>query len=232
MKKILETLKSKWAEYLLEILVITAGILGAFILNNWNDVRNERKLEYAYLQLLSVDVQIDKKMLSEAIEYIDVKMYSLKIIKDIIEGKSDSDSLEWAIIQSPLLGWTLSYADHPKATYEELISSGHLRLILDSQLRNSIVDYYRFWNHTIERTHQRRSNYPNLTYKLFDSENLPKNALQFRELLKTRNVEMEFLNEISHEINYGKFMKNSTLPELFEKNKFVELLIRKELDED
>lgn len=49
MKKLLQTLKEKWAEYLLEILVITIGILGAFALNNWNSEVQSRNEAYSAL---------------------------------------------------------------------------------------------------------------------------------------------------------------------------------------
>ena len=72
-------------------------------------------------------------------------------------------------------------------------------------------------------------NYPNLTYKLFDAENFPKNVLQFREVLKTRNFEIEFLNELDHEIQYARFILNESLPILIEKNKLIDFQIFREL---
>lgn len=58
MKRILTTLKKKWPEYLLEILVLVIGIYGAFALENWNQNRKARNAEIELLTNLKSDFEI------------------------------------------------------------------------------------------------------------------------------------------------------------------------------
>ena len=49
MKSLIKALRKNWAKYLIEALVITFSIIGAFILDNWNEERQNRKEEQVIL---------------------------------------------------------------------------------------------------------------------------------------------------------------------------------------
>lgn len=67
MKKILKTLKLKWTEYLLEIIVIVIGILVAFMLNNWNENRNKEKLVTEILLEVQNDLVVNIERADEVL---------------------------------------------------------------------------------------------------------------------------------------------------------------------
>jgi hypothetical protein len=48
MKRIFTTLKEKWPEYFLEILVLIIGIYGAFELANYGETKNRKKAELKF----------------------------------------------------------------------------------------------------------------------------------------------------------------------------------------
>ena len=70
MKKILETLRLKWAEYFLEMLVIVFGILGAFALNNWNESRKASLVEKEHLINIYESLQRDSTLFASQLNSI------------------------------------------------------------------------------------------------------------------------------------------------------------------
>lgn len=59
MKRIFQTLSKKWPELLLELIVITVGILAAYGLNNWSQRRAQKNSEMEILSEIKSNLNLD-----------------------------------------------------------------------------------------------------------------------------------------------------------------------------
>ena len=148
MKKLLTTLSDKWAEYILEILVITIGILGAFALNNWNEDRKENaKREDLLLSLqsdLNSDIHSIKLQNKRVIERADFADYLLQLLDDLpatIDTPKVTMSLE-------RVGFIHSF-NPTLATYNQMLGSGMLDILDNDELAKGLSEYASLVNSAI-----------------------------------------------------------------------------------
>ena len=139
MKKILETLQRKWTEYLLEILVIMIGILGAFALNNWQESREEKFEETQVLKELRESLLYDlDQNISRDIPLVrgDIALCQT-ILNNIEEGIYHIDSINYLFL-SRYTTFNPKYI-----AYKSLENMG-IDLIKNDSLKNVIVEIYDF----------------------------------------------------------------------------------------
>lgn len=155
MKKILETIKRKWAKYLLEILVILIGILGAFALNNWNESTKDRKEELKYIANLKTDLLEDLTQLEIMIEDRENKYSSSKKLLEYSDQNLIKNLNDFFYHLSAVTVWTEFTPN--KSTIEELVNSGNLSLIKNDSIKNLLLKVNQLNENIVTaRDHMRR----------------------------------------------------------------------------
>jgi predicted HTH domain antitoxin len=140
---IMENKTSKYFKYAIgEIILVVIGILIALQINNWNEELDEKKIELTYMQNLLEDLNKDIQTYKE-FQKSNTTIYNL--IDSIIPNiKGPNRKLH----VSKLSFWTRmvtiewNIINPVQKTFEEMKSSGHLRLIKNKDVAHAISDYY------------------------------------------------------------------------------------------
>jgi hypothetical protein len=166
--------------YLADLIVVIAGILIAFALNNWNEARKEVVQETKYLERIVADLAIDTtyyanriSQAEDAIEHLDQYIH---------EAYETQESIEEVKELFKHLRVNTDHLTTQNSTYRELTSAGMLNILRNEQLKTSIVDYYRISGEL--STHIKEFNLVSTEY-LIESSRVARNQLKFFSLSST-----------------------------------------------
>ena len=133
--------EQSWLTLVLELVVVVVGIFLGLQVDSWNDARKDRVLEQQYVASLKADFQADIEELDEAIALAKYRaLLNRQLISTIDKGRVEGDPNEfvWAVFSSFLL----NYPSYTRATINDLLSTGNLQLLQDSNLKAAVAEYY------------------------------------------------------------------------------------------
>ena len=141
-KLLLEGNLKKYLLYAIgEILLVVIGILIALQINNLNEEKKERRLATTYLENLELDLISDLKAIEKTSTDIDFYENEGYYSLDVIEGNiTEVDKTRF--LKS--LIWNNHYPifQPTRSTYEDLISSGNIKLLKNNDLKVALSKYY------------------------------------------------------------------------------------------
>ena len=159
-------LYSRWVG---EFVVIALGVLAALAVDNWSEEHNNRVLEQEYLARIKEDLKWDLVEIEEAIQASILQaraattlLYELNDpLADHVPrfGSDRLKAIDFAMPVNEELGvrlkrlvWLVARTrsfDPRRNTYDELLATGRIVVIDDSELRAAILEHYAFMEDTV-----------------------------------------------------------------------------------
>ena len=131
---------SNFKKYTLNFIVVFLGISVSFGLNNLNEKRKDRVSENNYYKNLLEDARQDLLNLENQIMVCEQRLNASNDILILVQNNSSIQEIVTNSFKA-----VREMSNHFKsidATYEDLKSSGNLKLIQDNSLKVKILNYY------------------------------------------------------------------------------------------
>ena len=207
------TERKKWQHYFFEFLMLFLAVFAGFLAENWREHIVERKREKEYIRSMIEDLNRDTTELSlnNSIRKEAVVMYDSVIT--LLNKKNRSQFEQQRIYYLVRMGLRLSpFPTLNDRGYEQMKSSGNLRLIHDKEIADKITRYYfntKEFALNTDQTLLRLQSLIDYQGKVFD-------GAVFQEMINIKNFEInqpsgnpalitedkKTLNELSVRIHY------------------------------
>ncbi|WP_138433407.1 DUF6090 family protein [Winogradskyella algicola] len=145
----------KYLKYAIgEIVLVVIGILIALQINNWNEDRKNRITEADYYCRILDDFLLNEKLIDENYELIANK---IKLTKALIVDLNTIPNDRSRILNKFVIALRQDAFVPSTITFEDLTSSGQLKLLTDITLKNRLIKHSTVLNNTINLLEENRN---------------------------------------------------------------------------
>ena len=127
-----------WRRLLAELVVIAVGVGIALAVDNWNETRKERIAEREYLNGIATDLEASARSLQQTLASARENRAAIERLIAIAEGAPPGDARELA--GDLVLATYLGLPRMTTITFEELVSTGSLRLLRDAEFKRALAE--------------------------------------------------------------------------------------------
>jgi uncharacterized membrane protein len=129
--------KENWRRLLAELVIIAVGVGVALTVDNWNETRKERIAEREYLRGIAADLEETAFGLERASDAAVENRAALERLIGVANGGAPPAARDMAI--DLVLATYLSLPRLTIVTFEELVSTGSLRILRDAQFKRALA---------------------------------------------------------------------------------------------
>jgi len=152
---LMENKTGKYFKYAVgEIILVVIGILIALQINNWNENRKNRIAEADYYCRILEDLELNEKLIDETSELISNK---IRLCKELISDLNKIPNERSLILNKFVVALRQDVFVPSNIAFEDITSSGQLKLLTDLKLKNRLIQHSTFLNNILNLLQENRN---------------------------------------------------------------------------
>lgn len=137
-----------------EIVLVVIGILIALQINNWNENRKNKIAESDYYCRILDDLELNQQLIDETSKLISNK---IKLCKELLLDLNNTPNNRSDILNKFVLALRQDVFVPSNIAFEEITSSGQLKLLTDLKLKNRLIQHSTFLNNILNLLQENRN---------------------------------------------------------------------------
>ncbi|MEM9838572.1 MAG: DUF6090 family protein [Pseudomonadota bacterium] len=130
-----------WFAVALDFAIVVIGVFIGIQVANWNEARAEKRLSQSYVDSLIADLGNDVENMRVLEAYYGDVVENIERSERLLREDNPDPA---TVVLSAYRATEIAYLPLSRATWDQVVSSGHLGLLPDGSIRTRLQDYYAF----------------------------------------------------------------------------------------